>query len=148
MTTVGTNTYGVVLSSAVNAGAPSGDICYFFCNDVSRDYNIKDKPQHTANEIDFAVVLDEQHYVVNCRDAIVADNALSTLNSYHALMKGWARGSSSIYFWAKDKSGTYLDFIIVSTTTDYLKCRIVSKITDKLSNKTKAMSFTVEQCNA
>ena len=145
MTTVGTSTYGVILSSAQSSG-PSGDICYFFCNEVKRKLMIGDKVNHTANQTSYAIVLKTLHYKVSLNNAIVQTNTISTLNSYHALMKAWLGQTTAIYLHIKDAAATYLTFDINGSSANYLKCRIVD-LEDSLSNSKKAMNFAVEECS-
>jgi hypothetical protein len=147
MTTVGTNTWGVILSSGNTSDVPSGDICYFFCNDVKRKLTIKDKPSHAANQTSWAVVLKDMFYSVQVNQAIVVGNALATLNSYHALMKNWIESATAIYVFLKGSDGDYAEFDINGTTDDWLKCRIVGDIEDGLTNGKKTMTFKVEECS-
>ena len=142
---VGSTTYGVILSSAQSSG-PSGNKACFFVNDVVRDLNIKAKPQRAANRVSWAVILNEDHYSVKISNAIVVGNTIATLNSYHDLLTAWCEQKTAVYLHIKDSASTYLDFKINGVTYDYLKCRIVGKISDKLVHNKKTISFTVEEC--
>ena len=104
MTTVGSSGYGVALSSAQSSG-PSGDIVYLFSNDIKRKLVTKDKITHVANQTSFAIVLNEVYYVVDIRNAIVVGNTITTLNSYHALIKAWITQTAEIYLHVKDAAG-------------------------------------------
>ena len=144
MTTVGATTYGVVIASLNTADVPAGNICYFFCNDVQRKLVSKDNITHLANQISFATVLKQMHYTVDVRNAIVVGNLLSTLNSYHALLKNWMESTTAVYVFLKDTTGDYLEFDINGTTDDWLKCR-VKEISEDIKNGKKMMNIKLEE---
>lgn len=144
-TVVGSTAYGVILSSAQSSG-PSGNKACFFVDKISRKLNIKAKPTRAANRTSWAVVLKEDHYSVQISNAVVVGNTISTLNSYHALLTTWNDQATAVYLHIKDSASTYLDFIINGVSYDYLKCRIVSNITDDITHGKKTISFTVEEC--
>jgi hypothetical protein len=144
MTTVGTNTWGVIISTGTNAGAPSGDIAYFLCNDVQRTLKTKDKTDHYASQTAVTIPLGQLYYDVRLNNTVYYAKTLSNVNSYHALLHSWEKGQTKVYLWCKDSAGTYLDFIIGSTTYDYLPC-CVKEVVDGLRNSKLIATIRVEE---
>jgi hypothetical protein len=146
MTTVGTATWGVIISSGNTAGVPSDNIVYLFSDSVKRKLNTKDKITHMSNWVSYHVPLKQHYYTVDIEDCIIAANAMATLNSYHALLVSWL-DTTPVYFWAKGRDGNYMDFIINGSTYDYLK-GLLRDPEDALNHKKYKMNLKFEQCDS
>jgi hypothetical protein len=144
MTTLGTSTWGVVISTGIAGGVPSGDIIYFLCNDVQRQLKTKDKTDHYASQTAVTIALSQIFYSVTLTNALYQAKTFSSLNSHHALLHDYIFSQTKIYLWLKDAAGTYLDFEIGSTVTDYLPC-VIKDISDKMVNNKFTATLRVEE---
>ncbi len=145
-TVLGTSSWGVILSTGIVGGVPSGNIIYWLCDDVERELTTKDKTDHFAGQTASTVPLGQVYYKIACKSAIYQAKTISSVNSHQALLQSWTKGQTKIYLWVKDSAGTYLDFIIGTTTTDYLPC-VVKRAVDKLKHQQYTCDFNVEETN-
>lgn len=144
MTTLGTSSWGVILSSGCAGGVPSGDIIYWLCDDVDRELTTKDKTDHYASQTASTIPMGQAYYRVNANSCLYQAKTIASLNSHHAFLQAWLFAQTKIYLWVKDSASTYLDFIIASTTTDYLPC-VVKNAKDKLKHNKLMVDLRLEE---
>jgi len=144
MTTLGTNTWGVILSSGNTGAVPSDNIIYLLCDSVKREITTKDTTNHYAGQTSSTIPLGQMYYKITLSNAVYKDKTFSSINSHLALLQAYMYGQTKIYLWLKDNAGTYLDFIIGTTTTDYCPV-VVKRIGDTLSHSKYGVELQLEE---
>ncbi len=145
MGTVGTNTWGVLLSSAEAAGSPSGNICYFLCNDFNRKKMDKNRAKHKPGRTHYTINTKVSWYEATLNQCRVADNTVATMNSYHAYITAWMEAKTEVYLWIIDAAATKLDWYVAGSMQDWLPCVVMSPLEDSLAHNEKAINIKVEE---
>ncbi|MHA1542817.1 MAG: hypothetical protein ACTSQH_07555 [Candidatus Hodarchaeales archaeon] len=145
MTDVGTATWGVIISTGHVSNIPSGDKCYFLCDDVQPKHMDKNNNKHVAGRTHYSINTKISWYECTLNSCRVATNTLVTLNSYNALLLSWKDLKTEVYLWLKDSASTYYDWLVGGSMQDYLPCTIKSPKTDSLKHNEKTINIKVEE---
>ena len=117
--------WGFILSSAESAGAPDGDVIYFFANKIKINKKSLDKTNYTSKRKARRLARGRRRYDIQAPSVWIPTRSMTELNACNAYLEAWAEdGHAPIYLWIRAKvsaSWVYYDFPNVSgTMVDYL----------------------------
>lgn len=119
------NDWALILSSAVNEGAPDGDVVYLFANKVFINRRSQDKTTRSSNRKSRRLARGQVEINITAPRIWIPTRSVAELNTLNSYLSDWKdKDHAPIYIWIRAKysgSWVWVDFPAVDgSMVDYL----------------------------